>query len=655
VLLYSREWLRSRNVVLGGPIQLCIPPHDVRGEGRVEAIKPSLAVPQGEGLVVTFVRQKLQAEEEQLPPVEMRDWQQVHVVLDESDGKQVYVVMLHSREWLRLHGGLIGGPIYLNLPQHEVHGEGRVTFVEPSPTISDGEGRVMTFVRGHRKAHGATNPAPIFKPVNPPGLRTYFGERLPPVGHEWVRIAFDSGAGLMADLTLTRSEEWLRANWQAVETLRKDQDVPQDIEPTSLVRVCVNVEAGKRVHIAFFWPARWVQAHGLTVDESLFLRLPKEQLFGEGRLAAIDPAPFVPRKGEPRSMMFISGQKQDGTKGKIESAAVGDYALTYTAEERGEEPALDLDGKWVARQRVRLLLEKEEGGEVTVVLLRATEWVQAEGIEPGGSVYLDMPEQGTMGWAKVQAVEPCLVFRPSGNLGVRLVTGTFRHSEGWAGDLKLKGASAPIGVTPGHLFWSVDRQEWVPVSDLRLGETVKTLKGTTTVESYTMRDRREPVYNLEVEHDHVFRVGDQGILVHNTSNPTKAELKSLAQTFRQQRGWTDGKKNLGGIIYIRKKDCKELRITMTFPDTFEISDRTGHTEDQINQKLTADPDIDNMAGSIQILLFFTERSPCRTCTIKRIPDLEKKNGGPFDIVYFVDYGSGGSETDAALAKYYGFS
>jgi len=66
--------------------------------------------------------------------------------------------------------------------------------------------------------------------------------------------------------------------------------------------------------------------------------------------------------------------------------------------------------------------------------------------------------------------------------------------------------------------------------------------------------------------------------VHNTSNPTKDDLKTLARAFGQQRGWTTGQKNLGGIIYIRKKDCQELRITMTFPQTFVISDRTGQTE-----------------------------------------------------------------------------
>ena len=53
-------------------------------------------------------------------------------------------------------------------------------------------------------------------------------------------------------------------------------------------------------------------------------------------------------------------------------------------------------GEWLARQRIRLLLEREDGSETAVVLLREKEWVQAEAIEPGGSVYLGLPEQGMM-------------------------------------------------------------------------------------------------------------------------------------------------------------------------------------------------------------------------------------------------------------------
>jgi hypothetical protein len=520
VLLYSREWLESRCVTVGGSIQLCIPQYQVRGEGRVVAIKPATTVPQGEGLLLSLARQPGKNADANLPPVEQREWQQVHIVLDEPGDKRVYVVILHSKEWLRLRKRLIiGGPIFLNLPQYKVYGEGRLLLIEPSPLISDDEGRVMTITRGPRRALNVDLSLR-------PGIRTYFGERVPPIGHQWVRLEFNSG-GVMSEFMLTRTEEWMRANWQAVEELRKveeshkDEEIPPEISQWRLIRMSVAVQEGRQFHLAFFWKRQWVEAHGLTVDEPVYMRRSKEQLFGEGRLIAIDPAPFAPRKGEPKASLWISGKQQDGDDSTIDSAEVGDYAVTYTAEERGEEPSVDdTQGEWISRVRIHLHLDKEGGGDVSIVLLREMEWVEAEGINEGGKVYLDMPEQGTIGWATVKAVVPCLVFRRLGNPGIQMITGTFRHSEGWAGDLVLKGESKPIGVTPGHLFWSVDRQEWVPVGELQPGETVKTLKGTTTVVSYTMRDGPEPVYNWEIERDHVYRVGDLGILVHNTSNPT---------------------------------------------------------------------------------------------------------------------------------------
>jgi hypothetical protein len=42
---------------------------------------------------------------------------------------------------------------------------------------------------------------------------------------------------------------------------------------------------------------------------------------------------------------------------------------------------------------------------------------------------------------------------------------------------------------------------------------------TPRVESLAMRSAEETVYTLEVDGDHCFRVGEQGLLVHNTSAP----------------------------------------------------------------------------------------------------------------------------------------
>ena len=91
----------------------------------------------------------------------------------------------------------------------------------------------------------------------------------------------------------------------------------------------------------------------------------------------------------------------------------------------------------------------------------------------------------------------------------RVVLGTFHHSAGDVYDVRLSGGSQ-LGVTGRHPVWSVDRVAWVPVCDLEPGETLETLHGTTQFVSATARPDTTPVFNLEVDADHVYRVGDDG-------------------------------------------------------------------------------------------------------------------------------------------------
>ena len=148
------------------------------------------------------------------------------------------------------------------------------------------------------------------------------------------------------------------------------------------------------------------------------------------------------------------------------------------------------------------------------VLLRSLDWIADYGAHAGGSVFLDMPEMGVEGQAEVLAIEPCAPLEEGEG---RLVTGTFKHTSGEVYDLKLESESKPIGVTATHPFWSVDREAWVSAIDLEIGETLKTLVGTTVVESRSKREEPETVYNIEVEGDHCYRVGESGVLVHNNS------------------------------------------------------------------------------------------------------------------------------------------
>jgi hypothetical protein len=238
------------------------------------------------------------------------------------------------------------------------------------------------------------------------------------------------------------------------------------------------------------------------------------------------------------------------------------------------------------------------------------------------------------------------------------VTGRFSQERRGIWELKVEGDAEPIGVTPHHPLWSLDRHAWVSASELRPYERLATLTGPARLMDAIDTHIADPVYNIEVEGENCYRVGETGTLVHNQSIPTRQDLIQAGRQYRENTNRTKGQRNLGGIIYVRRSDCAKLRITMNFPNSFLISDSTGHTEDQINQQLAADPAIANNPDTIEVLLLFTERDPCRTCLGTHIPALERKNGGPFtqQLVSFIPPGTvDGVKSEPRLAAFYGFA
>lgn len=73
-----------------------------------------------------------------------------------------------------------------------------------------------------------------------------------------------------------------------------------------------------------------------------------------------------------------------------------------------------------------------------------------------------------------------------------------------------------LGTTSNHPFWSVDRQEFVQAGSLEIGERLQTLSGDVkVVQQKLLRPGPQPVFNLEVHNEHVYFVGQDGVLVHN--------------------------------------------------------------------------------------------------------------------------------------------
>ena len=60
----------------------------------------------------------------------------------------------------------------------------------------------------------------------------------------------------------------------------------------------------------------------------------------------------------------------------------------------------------------------------------------------------------------------------------------------------------PLRSTGGHPLYSLDRDDWVRVRDLQVGERLQTADGAVTIEALEKVRSLHRVYNLELEGDH---------------------------------------------------------------------------------------------------------------------------------------------------------
>ena len=183
------------------------------------------------------------------------------------------------------------------------------------------------------------------------------------------------------------------------------------------------------------------------------------------------------------------------------------------------------------------------------------------------------------------------------------------------------------------------------------------------------------MYNLEVEGDHCYRVGEQGLLVHNASvaiqQVTTGGADGLAyaqrtRAFRNRRPNPSWGENFGYLIFLSKEDQTIYlgRDGATNPggfgrltpergyntpgvgDTNDPAIAEQHTEQRLLRDLEAraQRNQENVACDYGILSLFTEREPCRHCTsflpMAFVP--LNQNKGPKEVpIYFVAMSVGG--------------
>ena len=169
-------------------------------------------------------------------------------------------------------------------------------------------------------------------------------------------------------------------------------------------------------------------------------------------------------------------------------------------------------------KELHLLAPKKDGTYCEVGLLRPNWWVEQNRAVVGGIIHIAVPECGIDGDSEVLSIAPCPVIQKP-KPGYRTVIGTFRHQAAKIIELTIEGVDKPIGTTPNHPFWSVDRMEFVRADELYIGSQVRGLSHDYVIKSKREIQKHESVANIEVFNSHVYRVSPKGLLVHNQGTP----------------------------------------------------------------------------------------------------------------------------------------
>ena len=166
--------------------------------------------------------------------------------------------------------------------------------------------------------------------------------------------------------------------------------------------------------------------------------------------------------------------------------------------------------------KLSLTVQRSDGGLVDAELLRPRAWIELHGLRAGELLPLHLAELEVSGPALVTAIEAC---PPIASGAGSVVTARFVTREVHRlVSVDLLGAGGELETltgTPVHPVWSLDRGDWVPLAELTEGETLQGHTGPAIVLHLSLHQAAQPVYNLEIHGEHVYQLGELGVLVHN--------------------------------------------------------------------------------------------------------------------------------------------
>ncbi|MFO0942299.1 MAG: putative Ig domain-containing protein [Pirellulales bacterium] len=212
----------------------------------------------------------------------------------------------------------------------------------------------------------------------------------------------------------------------------------------------------------------------------------------------------------------------------IEAVELGSRVITEAPDwlPRDSEFGEPSQATW---KQINILQQRGDGTVIEMELLRPSWWIDLLGLKVGAAIELPFPELETVGLAKVLSFSACPPIQDGEG---EVVIGRFVTRQ--ASNLmkvSLMDGTSFIG-TDTHKIWSADALDWRRIDELSVGDGMESLHRIVRVRSVQRYNVTADVYNIEVANEHVYRVLESGILVHNMDY-TDAVSGAMARGFSE--------------------------------------------------------------------------------------------------------------------------
>ena len=248
---------------------------------------------------------------------------------------------------------------------------------------------------------------------------------------------------------------------------------------------------------------------GLKIAYKVTKRAAKAAKNAGRSLARKSASTIAKCRGPQCDVCFVAGTLVLGASGplSIERIVAGDRVQTY---EGGTTEWAEKD--W---RRVHLTVPDERDADhlyQVVRLMTVTDLRQHQVAKAGDTLSLSMPELGLRGVGTITLIETGDVVADGPG---RVVMATVSHLNKDVYELSFVDGAEALRGTGRHPLYSLDRDDWVRIRDLQVGERLQTAEGAVSVEALEKVRGAHRVYNLEVEGDHEYLVGEAGVRAHN--------------------------------------------------------------------------------------------------------------------------------------------